>query len=207
MADITYDLLRNISAFKHLPVLTLDPRWYELVPDISKTDEIKFWEQQVNALLKRQGQVTNDIKDVKKLKTQLIQSVVQNMEEDGDTAKHRKRMSQSQRLIYEAKDKIAKLEEESEELPRQLEKANQNLMIETVKMCYARINENKEDLEVLDKWIAATRLKLKKNLLIKQDKETVNAQMYSGMHDILGPEMMSALDRINDTSAQNQTEE
>lgn len=202
MADITYDLLKDISAFKHLPVLTLDPRWYELVPAVSKTDEIKYWEQQVNDLLKRQGQVTNDIKDVKKLKAQLIQGVVQNMEEDGDSAKHRKRMSQSQRLIHEAKEKIAQLEEESEDLPRQLQKANQNLMVETVRLCYKRINENKLDLEVLDKWIADTRIKLKKNLLIKQDKETVNAQMYSGLHDILGPDLMSTLDRINDTGSE-----
>lgn len=205
MADITYELLKNINAFKHLPILTLDSRWYELVPAVSKTDEIKYWEQQVNTLLKRQGQVTNDIKDVKKLKAQLIQTVVQNMEEDGDSVKHRKRMSQSQRLIHEAKEKIAQLEDEAMELPRQLEIANQNLMLETVRFCYTRINENKADLEVLDKWITATRLKLKKNILIKQDKESINARMYSSMHDILGPEMMSALDRIND--AGNETEE
>lgn len=204
MADITYDLLKNMSAFKHLPILTLDSRWYELVPAVSKTDEIKYWEQQVNALLKRQGQVTNDIKDVKKLKAQMIQTVVQNMEEDGDSVKHRKKMSQSQRLIHEAKEKIAQLEDEAMELPRQLETANQNLMLETVRLCYSRINENKADLEVLDKWITATRLKLKKNILIKQDKENINAKMYSSMHDILGPEMMSALDRINDDG--NETE-
>lgn len=36
------------------------------------------------------------------------------------------------------------------------------------------MNANTEDIEVLDKWINATRVKLKKNILIKQDKETVN---------------------------------
>ena len=70
-------------------------------------------------------------------------------------------------------------------------------MIETVRMCYSKINENKADLEVLDKWIEATRIKLKKNLLIKQDKENMNEQLYSGMHSILGPELMGVLDDIN----------
>lgn len=35
-------------------------------------------------LLKKQGQVTNDLKEVKKIKEQVIQDVVENMEEDGN---------------------------------------------------------------------------------------------------------------------------
>ena len=41
-------------------------------------------------------------------------------------------------------------------------------------------------------------MKLKKNLLVKQDKEDMNEQMYSYMHAILGPEIMSELDRLNE---------
>lgn len=197
MADITYETLKDIASFKRVPVLTLDKRWYLLVPEVSKTDEIKYWEGQVNSLLKRQGQVTNDIKDVKKIKKQLIQDVVENMEEDGNDSKRQKLMQQNQRLIHEAKDKISALEDEEKELPKKLEEANQRLLIETVRMCYSKINENKADLEVLDKWIEATRIKLKKNLLIKQDKESMNEQLYSGMHSILGPELMGVLDDIN----------
>mgnify|MGYP000843795734 CR=1 FL=1 len=52
-------------------------------------------------------------------------------------------------------------------------------------------------IEVLDKWIEATRIKLKKNLLIKHDKESMNEQLYSGMHNIFGPEIMGVLDDIN----------
>lgn len=46
--------------------------------------------------------------------------------------------------------------------------------------------------------IEDTRIKLKKNLLVKQDKEDMNEQMYSYMHAILGPEIMSELDRLNE---------
>ena len=201
MAEITYEMLKDKVAVKHIPILTLDPRWYQLVPAASKTDEIKYWEQKVNDLLKRQGQITNDIKDIKKLKSQLIQSVVNNMEEDADDGKKHKRkklMDNNQRLIRESNDKIAELEDEEMELPRELAIANQKLMVETAKVCYERINENRADLEVLDKWIEATRIKLKKNLLIKQDKENANAQMYSGLHDILGADVMGELDRLND---------
>lgn len=198
MADITYESLKNIVSVKNAPILTLDSRWYQLVPDSIKTDEVRYWENKVNELLKRQGRVTNDIKEVKKIKSKLIKDVVDNMEEDGDDKRRQKIMNQNQRLIHEAKDKIAQLEDEERELPRELSKANQRLLVETAKLCYQTINENKADLEVLDKWINATRIKLKKNLLIKQDKENQNNQIYSGLHDILGPEVMSELDRIND---------
>ena len=82
MADITYDLIKDTASFNHIPILTLDKRWYLLVPEVSKTDEIKYWEKKVNDLLKKQGQVTNDLKEVKKIKEQVIQDVVENMEED-----------------------------------------------------------------------------------------------------------------------------
>lgn len=199
MAGITYDVIKDMVAAKKIPVLTLDPRWYQLIPDASKTDEIKYWESKVNELLKRQGQITNDLKDVKKIKSQLIQTVVNNMEDDGNNSRKRKKlMDQNQKLIYEAKDKIEQLEDEEREIPRELAMANQRLMVETAKYCYNKMNANKEDLEVLNKWIDSTRLKLKKNLLIKQDKETQNEQMYSGLHDLLGPEVMGELDKINE---------
>ena len=67
MADITYDLIKDTASFNHIPILTLDKRWYLLVPEVSKTDEIKYWEKKVNDLLKKQGQVTNDLKEVKKI--------------------------------------------------------------------------------------------------------------------------------------------
>lgn len=199
MASITYDVIKDMVAAKKIPVLTLDPRWYQLVPEASKTDEIKYWESKVNELLKRQGQVTNDLKDVKKIKSQLIQTVVSNMEDDGSNSRKRKKlMDQNQKLIYEAKDKIEQLEDEERELPRELAMANQRLMVETARFCYSKMNENKADLEVLNKWIDATRLKLKKNLLIKQDKEEQNEQIYSGLHDLLGREVMVELDKLND---------
>lgn len=188
--------LKNNGVFTNIPILTLDERWYHLVNDKIKTDEIAYWEKQVNELLKKQGRLNTDIKDIKKLKKQLINDVVENMESDGDNREHV--MNQNQRLIQESKDKIANLEDELMELPRELARANERLLTETLKVCYSKMNSNHEDIEVLNKWIDATRVKLKKNILIKQDKETNNENMYSLIHDIIGPENCSAVDRINE---------
>jgi len=198
MAEPDIDKLKSCAAIKDIPILTLDERWYHLITDKIKTDEIRYWEKELNDLLKKQGQINNDIKEVKKIKTQLIQDVVDNMQDEDSDPKKTKIMEQNQRLIQEAKDKIGSLEDEALDIPRDIVNANEHLMIETVKVCYEKINNNKEDLEVLDKWINATRVKLKKNILIKQDKEEINSRMYTAMHDILGPDVMKELDRINE---------
>lgn len=198
MAEPDIEKLKSCTAINDIPILTLDERWYHLITDKLKTDEIRYWEKRLNELLKKQGQVNNDIKEVKKIKKQLIQDVVDNMQDEDNDPKKAKVMEQNQRLIQEAKDKINSLEDEALDIPRDIVDANRNLLIETVKVCYNKINSNKEDLEVLDKWINATRVKLKKNILIKQDKEEANNRMYSSMHDILGVDVMKELDRINE---------
>ena len=40
MSEITYDSLKNNGVFTNIPILTLDERWYHLVNDKIKTDEI-----------------------------------------------------------------------------------------------------------------------------------------------------------------------
>ena len=196
MAEISLEALNYVSLLGQLPILTLDERWYHLITEKNKTDEIRYWEKELNELLKKQGQNNNDIKEVKKIKAQLIQDVVENMENNDD--KTMKKMSQNQRLIQEAKDKIQSLEDENLELPRKISMANKKLMVETAKACYTRMNSNKQDIDVLEKWIEATRLKLKKNMLIKQDKEEVNTQIYSYMHDIFGAQIIEEMDKINE---------
>ncbi len=199
MAKITYELLKEKLAGTQVPVLTLDERWYKLIPEKEKTEEISNLETTVNDYLKKQGQVNTDLKEVKKIKAKLIQDVVDNMEEDGaQDAKHKKLMSQNQRLIQEAKEKITALEDESMEVPKLLNEANLRLLAATLQYSFERLNTNKEDIELLDKWINDTRIKLKKKILIKQDKETKNNKMYGYMHDILGPDLMGDIDKLNE---------
>ena len=67
MAELDIEKLKSCTAIKQIPILTLDERWYHLITDKLKTDEICYWEKQVNELLKKQGQVNNDIKEASDL--------------------------------------------------------------------------------------------------------------------------------------------
>ena len=58
----------SIVKNKKLPILTLDSRWHELFPDEKKTHRIRDLEQKLIKLLKTQGKLVNEIKDMKNLK-------------------------------------------------------------------------------------------------------------------------------------------
>jgi hypothetical protein len=206
MADFSYEKIKDLEGIARVPVLTLDERWYKLIPAKYKTDEINYWEKRVNELLKKQGQANNDIKEVKKIKNQLIQEVVDAMEDDDNSNAKKKKMEQNQRLIQEAKDKIASLEDEALDYPKELADANKHLISETLKVVYERLNTNAEDIEVLSKWIDQTRIKLKKNIVIRQDKEEANERMYTYMHDIFGPDFSNELDKLNEDFKINKEE-
>lgn len=47
MAELDIEKLKSCTAIKQIPILTLDERWYHLITDKLKTDEICYWEKQV----------------------------------------------------------------------------------------------------------------------------------------------------------------
>ena len=59
MAEPDIEKLKSCTAINDIPILTLDERWYHLITDKLKTDEIRYWEKRLNELLKKQGQVNN----------------------------------------------------------------------------------------------------------------------------------------------------
>lgn len=71
VSKITYELLKNSDVFKNIPILTLDERWYHLINEKNKTDEIAYWEKQVNELLKKQGELIMTLKTSRSLKSSL----------------------------------------------------------------------------------------------------------------------------------------
>lgn len=185
---------------KKIPVLTLDPRWHALFPPETKSSDIRYLEEQVNFWLKKQGQVNNDLKEIKEIKTRLMDGIVANMETDSgqEDSKRNKRMEKSQKLIQEANQKMIELEDEKMDIPYRLLEANKELMLASVQECYKVLSDNKEEADEIGRWISEVRIELKKKLIIKQEIEEKNTLIYSNLHDILGPEVMGIIDRKNE---------
>lgn len=181
---------------KKLPILTLDARWHEIFPDERKTLRIKELEHKVNQLLKTQGKMVNDIKDMKSLKKSLVSDIVVNMDIENDILGKPKvkKMDQNKRYIHELNDKIDKASDQLSGLPYKIKEANEELLSECIKNCYERIHNNQDELAEISDWILKTREELKGKILLKHDMETANNLIYSYMHDILGAEVIEVFD-------------
>lgn len=187
---------KNAISNRTIPVLILDPKWHKLFGKTGSSDEIRELEGKLQELLKRQGKLNNQNRDLKKIKNNLMDEIVSNMEgtENNSDAKYEKKLSDNKRLINEANEKLEANEDELMELPRQIDSVNKELMLKTMELCYEKLQENTSEIEKIAEWIREVRVKLKKNILKKQEKEVNNAELYSYMHDILGPDLMEIFD-------------
>lgn len=190
-----WDMLKK----KNIPIINVDERWLRLFPDNEKTPAIKRLEKELKELLKRQGKVNTELKDIRIVREQLTQSVLYSAEDISiPEAKRLKKQAASQRLIIESREKLEHLEKEQRELPGLIQDANNALIFESVRVCYDKIDKNKSDIDRLTQWIDETRIKLKERILIKQDKETKNQEIYTYLHAMLGAKVMEAFDENSD---------
>ncbi len=179
----------------NIPIACLDERWLRLFPDSEKTPLIKKLENELKELLKRQGKVNTDLKDIRVVRDKLTQSVLETAEDTSIPENKRlKKQAASQRLIVEARQKQDNLELELDELPDKIKEANSALIFESVRVCYQRINQNKQDIDMLEQWIEQMREKLKERVVLKQDKEITNEEIYTYLHGMLGAGVMEAFD-------------
>lgn len=180
-----------------VPLLTLDSRWHQLFPEHLKTKQLIKLEKELNKLIKQQGQASNDIKDYEKARKVLMNNVLNNMTDgqESDSLLRRKKQEKNQQLLDELKDKIQETEALQRRLPAEIEFANQELLIESMRICYETLISNTRDIEWEEEWIKRAREELKEHILVKQEKEIRNTETYKFMHDLLGAKVMEIFDR------------
>lgn len=180
---------------KKIPILTLDNKWYRLFNELGR-DAAKEYEEQLNTVLRKQGRINNEIKDIKRLKKKLMAEIVPMVDEASgeDSAEAEKKIEQNKRLIEECNSKLEQNEEELLELPRVIDEFNMQLMLVTMEYCYNELQDNTEEISEIEDWVTQIRIELKKRLIEKQDMETKNHNIYSYMHDIFGADVIDLFD-------------
>lgn len=178
---------------KKIPILTLDNQWHKLFTQTGENEEIQVLEDKLNEALKRQGKLNTEVKSLSAYKKKVLTEIVSIMELPDSNSKEKK-MSENKRIIEETNQKIEEYNDELMELPKQIDEANFNLMLATMRVCYARIQQNVSDIDEINQWVAAFRVKLKKQILLKQKKEIWNDELYSYMHSIFGPDVIDVFD-------------
>ncbi len=192
----TDEVFQSALADKKIPILTLDHKWHQLFTLGDYSAEIKDMECELNGLLKRQGKVNTKNREIRKLKKKLMDEIVvlANEMEHGATLRLENEMETHKRLVSECNEKLQACEEEMLELPRQIVAVNNRLMLATMEICYQRLHKNTEELEEIEEWIRTIRRELKKKVVRKQEKEMMNHQLYSYMHDIFGADVIEIFD-------------
>ena len=188
---------KNALASAKVPVLVLDKKWYILRQKAGTTPEINKLEEELKTLLKRQCKINNEINSIKKLKKSLMSDIVTNMDDgadDRDAKTSDKKLDDNKRLIAEANDKIDSYEDELLELPREIDRVNKELMLETMELCYDVLAANTDEIEEIADWIKEIRIELKKKVIKKQEMEMANSDFYGFMHNIFGHEAMNLFD-------------
>lgn len=181
---------------KNIPILTLDNKWYRLL-DESTRKSVKGMEDQLNKLLKRQGKLNTEMKDIHKLKKKLMNEIVPLVDEFDQTGGSReleKKIEQNKRLVEECNEKMAGYKDELMELPRQIDRLNFQLMLLTMDCCYDAMQENTEEIQQIEAWVKEIRIELKKRLVRKQEMEQQNHEIYSYMHDVFGADVVNVFD-------------
>ena len=190
------ELFKQALVGRKIPILTLDNKWHKLFTQAEYSPEIKSTEKELNELIKRQGKINTECKEIKKLKKKLMDEVVILADEMGEhpTKKQDKDMSDHKRLINECNEKMDAYEEEMVELPRQINQLNNKLMVSTMEVCYKKLQQKTAELEEIEQWIGEIRRELKKKVVRKQEKEAMNHRLYSYMHDIFGADVIELFD-------------
>ena len=180
---------------KRIPILTLDNKWYKLLTEEARA-EVASLEEELNAFLKRQGKLNNDVKNIKRLKKKLmgeIVSLVDEAEQEGKEDAPQK-IEQNKKLVEDCNQRLEGYQDELLELPREIEQANFKLMLATMDYCYDAMQENGADIQEIAQWVTEVRIELKKRLIRKQEMEQRNNAIYSYMHDVFGAEVIEIFD-------------
>ena len=179
---------------KRVPVLTLDSKWYRLLDELGRK-AVREDENRLNELLRAQGKINSQIKDLKKVKKKLMDEIVPMVDEAELRPELEQQIAKNKELIEQCNQKMDDLKDSLLDYPAEIQRVNHELMLETMAYCYESIQENTAGIEEIEKWVTDIRIELKKRLIRKQEMEQKNHEIYSYMQDIFGAEVLDLFDR------------
>ncbi len=196
--NINRELLWEAIKNKKIAVLTLDSRWNMLFEDARKQPVIKKLVKQLNGLFKEQGGTVNKVKDMKVLKKKLMNNVIDNMEESSDENVNKlrnRKQEANHKLIGDINSQLSESSDRLMELPYEIQRVNQELLLESMLICYDTINTNNLEINALDADIERLNEQLREARVRKVSLEKETNAMYSFMHDMVGGEIIDIFDR------------
>lgn len=185
--------IREALRGKKVPILVLDRRWHALFPRGEKPADILALENQLNELLKRQGHLVNDIKDLKKTKKKLMGGIVAGMG-DAESESADKKKKNQQRLMLEMNERLEAESDELMGLPGKIKAKNEELLARGASYCFERLANGDSEIERLEQQIRELKKDLNDMTSEKAEIEESMDSAYSLMHGLLGHDVMNLYD-------------
>lgn len=181
---------------QRVPIVILDERWHRLFEKQSKSAKVSDLEKKLGDLLKQQGRLVTDLKELKSAKHQLMDGIVANMNVDSTpTGKlNEKKLQKSQKLILDINSKLKTSNNDLADMPYRIRETNAQLVVEGMNQCYQKMDSNSEELQAIKSRIESMREELKQLVAKQKDLEQENVAIYTYMHDVLGSQVMEMLD-------------
>lgn len=192
----TEDIFKSALSKIEVPLLVIDNSWHKLFTQTGETAEIKKLEKKLNELLKEQGRVHTDLKTLRASRKKLRDEVLRLADKYGGSKDNAidKEMERHKRLLEECKSRIKEMEEEEQDLPKEIQETNYQLMLKTMELCYRRLEANRREIESCEERIQKARAELRENMDRKQEREENIYALYSYMNHIFGHDVIDIFD-------------
>ena len=179
-----------------VPLLVLDNSWHKLFAQVGEPVEIKKMEKRLNELLKEQGKVNNDLKKLKACKKKLMDEIIllANQYGAGKDEAIDKEMDRHKKLVKDCNDRIEEMEDDAQDIPKEIREINYELMLKTMELCYQRLKESRREIETCEEKIQKARVELRENMDRKQENEENVYALYSYMNHIFGKDVINIFD-------------
>lgn len=98
-----------------------------------------------------------------------MSEIVANMdiENDSKSKSKEKKLDRNKNYINELNKKMDNASNRLADLPYEIKRVNEELLVESIKNGYDRIHDNQEDLSKISDWIIKTREELKRKIVLK----------------------------------------
>ena len=179
-----------------VPLLILDPLWQEQFRG-RKTDKINTLETKIKSILKEISRLTETEKILKQKKRECL-SQIRKLTVDVHDYKDKDAIKATELFkiaVVDINNELDEMGRKADKLPEDLERANRELLAETVSIIYFSMYNSKERLQSLSPEIERLREEVHRLTLEQVECEEETGRTYQLLHKMVGREVVNLLDQ------------
>lgn len=180
------------------PILTLDERWLTMFPESEKSEKVSKLEKELNETFKYQAKLTEDLKVAEAAKKQLMDRIIRKMKIAQISEEEALLQEKSHEFIREIDRRIEKMEAEYEGMPRKIKDLNEALLMESLRFCYRKMQNNSENLQKQEALIQEAKALLEERTAKKEEMQREKEKIYVFMHRLFGRSVLEIFDEFDE---------